>query len=84
MAGMALLDWARQPPPVSSDANEADAVRWLGEARKARKISQERLAAHMRERGFTAWRQTTVSKTESGQRPMLLGEWVALRDVLGE
>lgn len=52
------------------------------DARKTLGWSQRQLAEEMRSRGF-AWTQTTASKTESADRPLLLGEAFALADILG-
>lgn len=41
--------------------------------RKLQGLSQENIAARMRERGHN-WYQTTVSKVESGERPVTLQE----------
>lgn len=53
----------------------------LREARARTRTSQERLANGMKSLGF-AWHQTTVAKTESGQRPLLFREAVALANLL--
>lgn len=45
-------------------------------------ISQSRLAELMTARGFS-WHQTTVAKTETGERPLRLTEALALADELG-
>ncbi|MGW2539458.1 helix-turn-helix domain-containing protein [Kitasatospora sp. NPDC001574] len=53
----------------------------LKDARTAGGLSQVRLAALMATRGF-AWHQTTVARTESGARPVLLKEALALAEIL--
>jgi transcriptional regulator with XRE-family HTH domain len=50
--------------------------------RKTRGWSQERLAEQMQLLGF-GWLQSTVAKTENGQRPLRLNEAAALAEVLG-
>lgn len=52
----------------------------LRAARRERGWSQQFVAEAMKGRGFS-WRQTTVAKTEAGDRPVLLGEAVALAEI---
>ena len=42
--------------------------RLVAEARKRRRWTQADLGERMAEEGFTAWRQSTVSKMERGER----------------
>jgi transcriptional regulator with XRE-family HTH domain len=49
-------------------------------ARRALGVSQSALAEAMRVRGFN-WRQTTVAKSEAGDRPILFAEVVALTQI---
>ncbi|HEU5025242.1 MAG TPA: helix-turn-helix transcriptional regulator [Spirillospora sp.] len=51
--------------------------------RREMRMSQERLAAEMRERGHASYRQTTVAKLEAGQRPLSLNEAVSLSELFG-
>jgi transcriptional regulator with XRE-family HTH domain len=51
--------------------------------REAAGIKQESAASRMRKLGHTGWRQTTLSKVESGQRPVSLDEAYCLALVLG-
>lgn len=46
-------------------------------------MSQTALAHHMHAQGFTAWRQTTVSRTELGTRALNVDEAAELEDLLG-
>lgn len=52
-------------------------------ARREMRLSQHAMAERMRNAGFTAWHQTTVSGTETGQRRILLDEAVALATITG-
>jgi transcriptional regulator with XRE-family HTH domain len=56
------------PPRLTDLFGERMAV-----VRKLQGLSQENLAARMRERGH-GWKQTTVSKVEAGRRPVSLEE----------
>lgn len=51
--------------------------------REAAGVKQESAALRMRKLGHTSWRQTTLSKVESGQRPVSLDEAYCLALVLG-
>ncbi|MGW3936476.1 hypothetical protein [Streptomyces phaeochromogenes] len=53
----------------------------LRAARRAAGISQAALAEAMRVRGFN-WRQTTVAKSEAGDRPVLFAEALAMTQIL--
>ena len=50
--------------------------------RQARGLSQQQVADAMVGLGFS-WRQTTVAKTEAAERPVPVGEVVALAGLLG-
>jgi transcriptional regulator with XRE-family HTH domain len=52
----------------------------LRAARRAAEVSQAVLADAMRYRGFN-WRQTTVAKSEAGDRPVLFAEAIALSQI---
>lgn len=55
----------------------------LKAAREASGTSQAALGEYMVSNGFSAWRQTTVSRTERGERELLWGEAVALEGLFG-
>src|SRR4051794_39559980 len=55
----------------------------LKAARERAGISQTALAERMAEAGFTAWRQTTVSRTERGERALKMGEFRKLGKIVG-
>lgn len=59
---------------------------WAGtlvrDLRKARSVPQKALVAEMAGRGFP-WYQATVYTVESGRRPMLFKEVVAIADIFG-
>lgn len=71
------------------DSPEANVVRTLEDglgkvlksAREGRGFSQESVARQMAEFGHS-WRQTTVAKTEAGQRPIRVNEVASLAMVL--
>jgi transcriptional regulator with XRE-family HTH domain len=65
--------------PLAESAPRVLAAR-LRAARHAADISQAALAEAMRLRGFN-WRQTTVAKSEAGDRPVLFAEMVALSQI---
>ncbi|MEV4936310.1 helix-turn-helix transcriptional regulator [Streptomyces zaomyceticus] len=89
-----LMRDSRQSTPAVAEAlaqaergPTADQVPWLladrlKAARLAAGLSQEALAKAVNEHGLT-WRQTTVAKTEKGDRPVLFVEAVILARVLG-
>lgn len=52
-------------------------------AREARPLTQTELAARMRERGHTQWRQSTVARVEQSTRPMYAAELLSLSHILG-
>lgn len=51
--------------------------------RQDRGLSQTALAEAMAGRGHSAWRQTTVSRTEQGARALLFAEMGDLAEILG-
>lgn len=53
------------------------------ELRAALGMSQSELARRMVERGYESYSQTSVSRTEKGDRPIRLGEARALAEILG-
>ncbi|MEE1763670.1 helix-turn-helix domain-containing protein [Streptomyces sp. SP18BB07] len=74
----------RQSTPANAEAAESVAARLpsvlamrLKGARVASGMSQQAVAEAMVERGFK-WRQSTVAKSESGDRPVLFSEVAAL------
>lgn len=76
----------RRSTATNDDEPDADALRLaLGRriraARVAQGLSQQAVADAMAERGFS-WRQTTVAKSESADRPTLFTEVVALSAIL--
>lgn len=66
---------------------DAEVEQWFAAnakaAREAAGLSQESVAAAMRERGHEAWKQQTVTKVENGGRRVLLAEARGLAAVLG-
>ncbi len=75
----------RQPAPtcrlnLMRDNEEPERAfgRRARQMRRTRDWSQEDVARMMRDRGFDSWRQTTVAKSEAGDRPIRLNEGVAL------
>jgi transcriptional regulator with XRE-family HTH domain len=54
----------------------------IRDRRMAQGLSQDKLAEAMRELGFSSWRQTTVTKTETAERPLRVNELVALANIL--
>ncbi|WP_433240306.1 helix-turn-helix domain-containing protein [Actinomadura nitritigenes] len=56
--------------------------RALRSIREGRGMAQQEVAEAMRARGFS-WLQTTAAKTEAGQRPFRVNEFVSLCSVLG-
>lgn len=50
--------------------------------RRSLELSQEDVAARMREAGFLYWRQSTVGKTEKGQRALRFTEAIALSSIV--
>ena len=65
-----------QREPTGDDG--ARVGRNLKAARERAGMSQTALAHHMASKGFTAWRQTTVSRTERGERELLASEMFTL------
>ena len=57
--------------------------RTLRDMRMNAGVAQAALAERMVRHGFPSWRQSTVAKTESGERPLLAAEMFALIDLLG-
>lgn len=55
----------------------------LKAAREEAGLSQAALGEYMVNNGFPAWRQTTVSRTERGERELIFGEAVALESLFG-
>lgn len=55
----------------------------MAELRTALGMSQSELARRMVERGYESYSQTSVSRTEKGDRPIRLGEARALAEILG-
>lgn len=55
----------------------------LRQARERAGISQEHLAVNLLVMHDVNWHQTTVGKTEAGERPIRLNEAVAVADLLG-
>ena len=55
----------------------------LASVRKERGMSQGQLADTMREAGFAAWRQTTVSRIERGEQKLKVQEVLALERLFG-
>jgi len=68
-----------QPEPITPEQSFGQRLRDL---RTARAWSQQKVADAMRELGF-GWRQTTAAKTEAAERPVPLGEVVALAGLFG-
>lgn len=62
--------------------DESNFVRRMIELRKRADMSQTDLARKMVERGFDSYSQTTVSRTEKGERPIRLGEARVLAEIL--
>jgi transcriptional regulator with XRE-family HTH domain len=67
------------PPPELTEQRFAANLR---QAREENGVSQVRLAQEMAKRGWP-WRQQTVTRVESGQRMVRLGEATAIADILG-
>lgn len=63
--------------------DEANFIRRMAELRAKADMSQSELARRMTERGFDTYSQTTVSRTEKGERPIRLGEARVLAEILG-
>ncbi|KQQ66098.1 hypothetical protein ASF63_12310 [Microbacterium sp. Leaf320] len=63
--------------------DEANFIRRMAELRADADMSQSELARRMAERGFETYSQTTVSRTEKGERPIRLGEARVLAEILG-
>lgn len=85
-AGGFSLEDARARAEQARARGDTDDVR-LGRnikaAREAKGMSQTELASYMSGRGFTAWRQTTVSRTERGERAMVAAEAWQLEELFG-
>lgn len=75
-----------QTQPTAKDGGEVDPEKMLGKllrsVRESRGRSQQDVARAMSARGFS-WLQTTVAKTEAGQRPFRVNEFISLCAVLG-
>lgn len=52
-------------------------------ARARARLSQEKVASGMRERGFDTWSRVTVSEIERYNRPVTVEELVGLASVFG-
>lgn len=65
--------------PKTTEQRIADNLKAI---RADNKLSQEKLAAAMTERGYS-WHQATVYKVEQGERQVQLGEADALANILG-
>lgn len=63
--------------------DEANFIRRMAELRADADMSQSELARRMTERGFDTYSQTTVSRTEKGERPIRLTEARVLAEILG-
>lgn len=68
---------------ITHDADDARIGRCVRQLRSVRGILQAELSDAMVKRGWTSWRQSTVSAVESGQRPVRLAEADDLAGVLG-
>jgi transcriptional regulator with XRE-family HTH domain len=68
-----------ETPPELSERRFAENLR---QAREDKGISQVKLAQEMAVRGWP-WRQQTVTRVESGQRMVRLGEALAVAEILG-
>jgi transcriptional regulator with XRE-family HTH domain len=55
----------------------------MRQARERAGLSQEQLAANLVLMHDVNWHQTTVRRTESGERPIRLSEAIAVADLLG-
>jgi transcriptional regulator with XRE-family HTH domain len=66
-------------PPEASERRFAENLRT---AREDKGVSQVKLAQEMAARGWP-WRQQTVTRVESGQRMVRLGEALAVAEILG-
>lgn len=64
------------------DLAEARFARHFREVRVGAGVSQREVAERMVELGLTGWLQSTVAKTEAGERPIRLNEFEALCQVL--
>ncbi len=65
------------------DTDDVRLGRNIKAARAAKGLSQTALADYMAGKGFTAWRQTTVSRTERGERAMVTAEAWQLEELFG-
>jgi transcriptional regulator with XRE-family HTH domain len=70
-------------PHVYLATPEELAAREVRSLRKGRGWSQEELARRMSAAGFASWHQSTVGRTETGDRPLRLNEAVALSELFG-
>jgi transcriptional regulator with XRE-family HTH domain len=68
-----------ETPPELSERRFAENLR---QAREDKNVSQVKLAQEMAARGWP-WRQQTVTRVESGQRMVRLGEALAVAEILG-
>jgi transcriptional regulator with XRE-family HTH domain len=55
----------------------------MRQARERAGLSQEHLAANLLVMHGVQWHQTTVRRTESGERPIRLSEAIAVAELLG-
>jgi transcriptional regulator with XRE-family HTH domain len=78
---------ADEPGPVAAgDPVQIDEARFAANIRARRESvgwSQGELARRLRENGWENFHQTTVSRIEKGDRPIRLGEAVAVAELLG-
>lgn len=73
------------PSPDPHELPDTDKIfgRRVERLRERNGWSQTELARKMKERGFDAFHQTTISRVEKGERPVRLGEAVAFADIFG-
>lgn len=67
----------------SHESPDTDKVfgRRVERLRERHEWSQTELARKMKEKGFSAFHQTTISRVEKGERPVRLGEAVAFSEI---
>lgn len=72
-------------PPATrwSDEDRARLGRNVASLRRGAGLSQQALADEMRHQGMDHWRQTTVSRVESGAQVVDCDEWLALEGIVG-
>jgi transcriptional regulator with XRE-family HTH domain len=70
-------------PPLPGEADpDAVLARRLRELRETARLTQRQLADRMTGAGYQM-HQTTIAKIEAGQRPVIVGEAVALARIIG-